>query len=262
MDCMNYDKIDKKNFNIGIFLIVLFIVLGSVVVIYSMINEPQPVIIGQDALVELNDDEVIEVVAEPVKDVNYRVNNRIKNESVGNFKINISLPQIKVDEIEITDINNIIFNKFEERYTTLKEENGKSLENKFTYKVTYKKYETKLENGEKLLSLTIYERIIDDSKGIDTMYKLYGYTINLNKKVLLKQEDISPDLLGPNYKALIKEQVKSYVINNKMILENKYTYSLTGLEEFYVKDGQLHIIFNTGEIVDSKYEHLDITINN
>lgn len=262
METMDYKKINKNKSNVGIFLILLFIVFGSAVVIYSIINEPEPIIIGQDALVDVYEDETIVTVAEPVKEINYKVNSRIKTETSGNFNVNISLPQISVDGIELYDINNNIYNQFEQRYTTLKEENAKDLENKFTYKLTYKKYENTLESGEKIISITIYERIIDDSKGVDTMYKIYGYTINLNNKVMLTQDDIAADLLGPTYKTLIREKVKAYVINNNMIPEDKYIYSMTGLEEFYIKEEKLHIIFNTGELVNSKYEHLDIIINN
>lgn len=263
METMNYNKINKNKPNAGIITFLLVIIFGSAIVIYSMINEPKPKIIGQDAMVNIyKDDDTIETVAEPAKEVKYKVNSRVKTETTGNFKANISLPLVTIDKLEVSDINNQIYSKFEGRYNTLKEENAKSLENKFTYKVTYKKYENKLESGETILSFTIYERIIDDAKGIDTMYKLYGYTVNLQDKVLMTQDDIGPIVLGPTYKTMIREQVKSYIISNKMISESKYNYSMTGLEEFYIKDGKFHIIFNKGDVVNGKYEHLDITINN
>lgn len=259
METMNYNRV-KKGSGAGLVMFVLVIILGTVVVFYGMANEPEAVILGQDALVEVYEEPVVEVVSDNVEELKYKVANDTIKETKGKFKVNITLPKISVNGDNLLEVNEIIKTKFNERYTTLKDENASSLENKFTYKVTYKKYETELENGEKLVSFTIYERIIDDSKGIDTMYNLYGFTVNVNTRKLLKQEDVAPTLLGDNYQEKIREGVKDYIISEKMMNEDEYTYSMTGLEEFYVKDGKIHIIFNTGEIVSKKYEHLDITI--
>ena len=45
-----------------------------------------------------------------------------------------------------------------------------------------------------------------------------------------------------------------------MIDSDKYNYSLTGLENYYIKDGVFHIVFNESEIVDKKYGVIDIEI--
>ncbi len=259
METMNYNRV-KKGSGAGLVMFVLVIVLGTMVVFYGMANEPEAVILGQDALVEVYEEPVIEVVSDNVEELKYKVSNDTIKETKGKFKANITLPKVSVNDESLLEINETIKSKFSDRYTSLKNENATTLENKFTYKVTYKKYETELENGEKLVSFTVYERIIDDSKGIDTMYNLYGYTINVNTKTLLKQEDVAPIILGDNYSEKIRESVKDYIVSEKMLKEEDYTYSMTGLEEFYVKEGKLHIIFNTGEIVSKKYEHLDITI--
>ena len=259
METMNYNRVQKGS-GAGLVMFVLVIVLGTMVVFYGMANEPEAVVLGQDALVEVYEEPVIDVVSDNVEELKYKVSNDTIKETKGKFKANITLPKVSINDESLLEINEIIKSKFSDRYTSLKNENATSLENKFTYKVTYKKYETELENGEKLVSFTIYERIIDDSKGIDTMYNLYGYTINVNTKTLLKQEDIAPVILGDNYSEKIRESVKDYIVSEKMLKEEDYTYSMTGLEEFYVKEGKLHIIFNTGEIVSKKYEHLDITI--
>ena len=259
METMNYNRV-KKGSGVGLVMFVLVIVLGTMVVFYGMANEPETVILGQDALVEVYEEPVVDVVSDNVEELKYKVSNDTIKESKGNFKANITLPRISINDEFLLEINETIKSKFSDRYASLKNENATSLENKFTYKVTYKKYETELENGQKLISFTVYERIIDDSKGIDTMYNLYGYTINVNTKTILKQEDIAPIILGNNYQEKIRETVKDYIVSEKMLKEEDYTYSMTGLEEFYVKEGKLHIIFNTGEIVSRKYEHLDIII--
>ena len=45
-----------------------------------------------------------------------------------------------------------------------------------------------------------------------------------------------------------------------MIKEDEFTYAITGLENFYIKDSKVHMIFNSEEIVNSKYGIIDITI--
>ena len=47
-----------------------------------------------------------------------------------------------------------------------------------------------------------------------------------------------------------------------MMNESDFTYATTGLEEFYIKDSNLHIVFNAGELVDKKYNVVDVTIEN
>ena len=121
------------------------------------------------------------------------------------------------------------------------------------------KYESKIGN-KRILSFTFYERIIDDSKGTDVTYKLYAYSIDLVTRELITQDEIGVLILGSTYKTIIKEQIKEFVLNEKLFTEETYMYSLTGLEEFYVKGGKLHIMFNPGEMGDNK-DYLDIKID-
>ena len=54
--------------------------------------------------------------------------------------------------------------------------------------------------------------------------------------------------------------IKTDLGNRVMIEEDKYTYALTGLENYYIKEGVFHIIFNEAELVDKKFKVLDIEI--
>ena len=77
---------------------------------------------------------------------------------------------------------------------------------------------------------------------------------------ILAQEEAALDTLGSNYSALIREQVKSTVVASKMIAESKYNYTITGMEQFYIKDGKFHMLLNEGEVVDKSYGVVDVTI--
>jgi len=135
----------------------------------------------------------------------------------------------------------------------------KSAENKFTYTVTYNKYENVI-GDKKILSLTIYQRVIDDASKKSTTNKVESYNIDLSTKKVVEQQDIMLDLFGKEYKSKVNEVIKNYVISKGYISESNYTYTLTGLENYYIKDEKMHILFNEDEIVDKQYGVLDIII--
>ena len=169
METMNYNRDNKKNSKAGIIGFVLFACVGSVATFYMMANEPAPVVLGQDMYIPVtspNTNQEVDVYSEEyVENIKYKVKNNVSKSSVGKFKANIAVPMVEIDGEELTEINEEILNKFLVRYNSLKDE-VQNLENKFTYKVTYNKYESKVE-GNRILTFTFYERIIDDAKGTD-----------------------------------------------------------------------------------------------
>lgn len=259
METMNYNRHSKKNSKAGIIGFMLFACLGGAASAYMIINEPEPNVIGQDFYIPV-DSENVDIYGEQKIDldaIEYSVKSDISTSKSGKFSSSIATPKIIVDGEELTDINNEIFLKFSERYAAVKSDIGE-LEHTFTYKVTFNKYETKLEEN-RFLSFTFYERIIDDSKGTDVTYKLYAYTIDLGTKKIVSQEDAAIAILGSTYKTIIKDNVKEFVLAEKLFTEESYNYVLTGLEEFYVKDGELHIMFNPDEMGENE-DYLDIVI--
>ena len=263
METMNYNRDNKKNSKAGIVGFVLFACVGTVATFYMMANEPKPTVLGQDMYIPVtstNTTQEVDVYSEEyVANIKYKVKNDVSKTTKGKFKSNIAVPKIEIDGEELTEVNEKILNKFLVRYNSVKDE-VQNLENKFTYKVTYNKYESKV-NGKRILTFTFYERIIDDAKGTDVTYKLYAYNIDLTTRKLISQEEAAIAILGSTYKTIIKEQIKDFVISKKLFDTETYTYSLTGLEEFYVKNGKLHIMFNPGEMGENK-DYLDITIEN
>lgn len=269
MELMNYERRPKKKSKAGLFGFVVFSCVGTASVFYLMKNEPAPKVLAQDLFVpvgsvsiydEPTDKPKVDIYSEEyLNKIEYKVGKDVKKDTKGNFKQNITVPLITIDDVSLDDVNDKILNKFIERYEAVKEQSA-ALENKFTYKVTYNTYESKIE-GKRLLSFTFYERIVDDMAGKDMTYKLYGITIDLATGKILTQEDVAPTILGSTYKNTIKEAVKNYAISKKLFDETNYTYSMTGLEEFYVKDGQLHLMFNLKELGENK-DYIDIEIKN
>lgn len=257
METMRYNKINKSKMNIGMFTFTFFIIIGSFTVFYMLKNEPLPVILGEDPLKQVNN--IIYEETINLNKIDYKINTASIILNTGKFKANIQVPSITIDGIEMEKINNLVYNKFKLRYESVKSEAAAGLENNFTYKVSYKAYDNILKDN-RIISITMYERIMDDLSKKEVRFKLHTLNIDLETKEELSEDEVASIVLGTNYRNMLKNQIKDYVISNNMMKETNYAYSLTGLEEFYIKENKFHIIFNPGELVDSKYDYLDIII--
>lgn len=256
METMNYDKIKNKS-NIGLVSFVTFIVLGSGVIAYSLINEKQPTIIGENPLVEVSSPNVVD--DEEKEEINYTITNVSRTNNDASYKSNISLPLIKIEEVELTDINEDIKQRFLNKYDALHENSDENFENEFLYKVTYKSYETEL--GDTTLLTLVFDETITAGNSNTFSSKKYAYVIDLAQKQVLSQDEAAPLVLGYAYRNKIKEDLKSYIVDNKILSEDEYNYSITGLEEFYIKENEFHLVFNPSEPFDEKYGIIDIVIN-
>lgn len=254
METMNYDKIKSKS-NAPVIAFITFILLGSAVVAYGLMNEKTPDVVGENnALVDVVGQDNVTTA----KEIEYSVKSVTRKNDKSDYKSNITLPEITVDGVELTDINEQIKNKFLNKYDALESEASGSLENDFTYKVTYETYETETK-GNKILSIVLYEKIVANDSDVFSS-KMYGYTIDLNEKALLTSEDAAPLVLDYSFRNKIKEKIKDYVISENIVKEEDYNYSYTALEEFYIAGGAFHIVFNPSEPFDSKYGIIDIEI--
>ncbi len=253
METMNYDRIKNKS-NAPVIAFITFILLGSAVVAYGLMNEKKPEVIGENnALVD-----VVSKDTEQAKDIEYVVKSVTRKNDKSDYKSNITLPEISVEGVELTDINEQIKNKFLNKYDALESEAAGSLENSFTYKVTYKTYETQTQE-KKILSIVFYETIVANEKDVFSD-KMYGCTIDINNKEILSSEDAAPLVLDYSFRNKIKEQIKEYIVSNNIVKEEDYNYSYTALEEYYISNGEFHIVFNPAEPFDKKHGILDITI--
>jgi len=263
MELMNYNK-HKKSSGTGIFCFILFTLVGSVMVFYMIKNEPKPQILGENMYIPVGSENVnnensnnVDIYSEDyLKAITYKVSKVMDKDANGNLKLNLSVPKIYIDGTEMSEINDKILSKFKERYNAVNNQ-SEMYENKFTYKVTYNMYESMLE-GKRVLSFTFYERIVDDTAGTDATYKLYGVTVDMATKKIISQDDVAPVILGGTYKNEIKSTVKKQLIAKKIFTEDNFSYTMTGLEEFYVRDGKLHIMFNPNELGNKDY--IDIVI--
>lgn len=264
METMSYNKIRKKKTGVGVYAYFSFIILGTAIIAYSIINEPKPTVLGEDPLKNIEiyeDSSVKEVTSENTIDID-SITCNVKDTTVinkeGNFSINMTLPVVSINDVNLEEINSNIKKHYEDKANSLLEQ-MKSAENKFTFKVTYKVYENKV-GDKRITSITIHERIVDNEAGTTTTDRVDAYNIDLVEEKVLNQEETALEVLGSNYSSLISKQVKQTVIASKMIQEDKYNYTITGLEQFYVKENEFHMLLNEGEVVDKSYGVVDVPI--
>ena len=260
METMRYQETRKsyKGFIIGFFL---FIIIGGGVIYLGIREEKTPQVVGKNneetqslMNVETTNEESIDITSIDVK----VDENKITDTENKKMKANIALPVVTINSEELTDINNMINEEYTSRYASLKKE-MESAENNFTYTVSYNTYDNIVGN-KRILSITIYQRVIDDATKDTTTDKVETYNIDLVTKKMISQSDVLFDILGKDYNTLLKNSIKNYVVSNSMMSEEDFNYTPTGLENFYIKDSKLHIILNENELVDKKYGVIDITI--
>ena len=257
---------EKKKSSKGVVIgLVLFFAIGTAILVFGIKTEEEPVTVGNSTDTQtqsLVDVEKVdkESLKEKNQNIKYSVTDKkITDSSNSKMKANMTLPLISIDSEELTTINEEINKYYTEMFSSLKEEMGAAT-SKYTYKVTYNVYDNMVEENN-IISVTIYERIVDDSAKKNTMDKIKTYNIDAATKEQISQSnDIALTLFGKEYKTVIRDAIKDYVVSNNMMKEADFNYTYTGVKPFYIKDGEFHLIFNEGELVNSKYGVLDITV--
>lgn len=268
METMRYQE-NKKSYKGVILGFCTFVIVGGGLVAFGISQEKNPKVIGSNVTGNLETQSLVDVSNTTTDtDINTNIDTSnvvyevvdkvIVDKENSKLKGNITLPQVTINGEELTKINSEIENEYKTRFESLKNQMA-SAENKFTYKVTYNKYENEVGKS-KILSLTIYQRVIDDSATKTTTDKVEAYNIDLGTCELVDESTVMLELFGKEYKETVNTAIKSYVVNKGYAKEDNFTYTVTGLENYYIKDSKLHILLNEGEVVDKKYGVLDITI--
>lgn len=260
---------EKKKSSKGIVVgLLMFFIIGGAILFFAMKMEDEPAVtvgtnienVETQNLVKVEDTDK-EELKEKNKKIEFSVEDKVINDQTNKkMKANMTLPVISIEKENVNSVNEDVNKYYTGMYDSLKEQMASANSN-YTYKVTYNVYENMVEE-KKIISLTIYERIVDDSAKKNTMNKIKTYNINAATKELITQSnDIAQTFLGKEYKTIIRDSIRNYVVSNQMIEETKFNYTYTGLEHFYIKNDEFHLVFNEGDIVNSKYGVLDIIVN-
>ena len=249
METMNYRE-KKKSLKLPIFGLTTFMLVGTGVIFYGMNNEKEPVIYGNggslytgeipvvaetNALVNLKD--------EDVEDMFTIKKQYISDNSFEKLKCDISVPYIYIDGKELEKFNKNLENKFTKTFESFKE-SMKDVENEFTYRVYYEVLSNVVKN-EGIISIIMTEKMVNTKTQEESLKKRYTYNIDIATGEVLEQRDVLVSVLGASYKDAIKESISTYLDNEKIQKKEDYNYAYTGFENFYIKKGKLHFIFNS-----------------
>lgn len=229
-----------------------------------MTNEKDPAIVGRvesemQSLMNIEGKD-LDYELDRLLAIKYDVKDKtINDSSVKNITAAITLPVISIENFELEEINQIISSKYTELFNTIKSESN-NMANKYKYVVSYNAYDNVVED-KRILSVTIYDRIVDVQSNKNSTEKITTYNIDFDSKEQIKQASVILDYFGADCKEKIQTKIKDYLVEKNMIKETEYNYTYTGLENFYLKNNEFHIVFNQGDLVDEKYGILDIIIN-
>jgi hypothetical protein len=248
-------------------IVMTFLAIGGIFVAYAIKNEDNPKMLGFSSDVVTAESNGLEKVEqtdaqklEQAMNLNYEIKDISSiDKSLSNFVSDIHIPTIYVDGKEIAELNAKIQNEYTTRFENLKEQMSKA-ESNYSFNVTYTYFDN-IVGLRKVVSIVVTQQIIDTDSQKVTSEKVTTYNVDLSSKTTLDQSDVLVDILGKDYKTILKDQVKSYVINNGYVKEANYNYEITGLENFYIKDSNFHIVFNgdSDSIVDSN-DVIDVEI--
>lgn len=248
---MNYSEKRRKSLKGPIFAIASFLCIGTGVIVYAMINEKEPIVVGSkgalltgDSAEVVEQDAFLDLEKEDLSGMYEIRSNLVSDTSNVHIKCDMNIPLVYVNSTELIDFNNSVKQKFDASYNSFKESMG-SAQHNFTYKVSYESYVNVVKNNG-ILSLIITEKMIDDETQKESMQKKYTYNINLLTGEILSQSDVIVDLLGASYRDIVKECLSAYLERDGIVSKENYNYAYTGLENYYIKDdGKLHFIFNS-----------------
>ena len=252
METMKTNRDRKKSYKSTIYLYLIFIILGFIGIIY-LINV-------YDKEIENRNLDIYEEL-----DIEAGVNTfsfdekSIKDSKDKKIKANIKLPVIYINDKDI-ELNADIYNKYDEMYKLYKT-NLEDIDYSYTYNVSFKKYINTIDD-EKVLSIVITAKMVNDDEKKDVSAKVTTYNIDMfSGKLLTSEKKIMTNLIDEEYKEKIEEKIKKYLVDKKYIKEKDYNYTLTMLESWYIKDNKIHFVFDKGSIVSEKYGIIDIEVN-
>lgn len=182
-----------------------------------------------------------------------------KEEKTDNYEINVNLPYINIENEVIKDFNKEVSSVFEAK----SEEVLKSTEQNVIYTV---KYEANIENN--ILSVIIYSNLKQGVSAQRVIIQTFNFDLENNKKLTLENLLKIYDLNNKEVQNKIDEDIKEEqrrVDDLKELGYNMFSrdinskiYKVENIEEFFVYNNNIYIIFAYGN--DNLTSEMDLVI--
>ena len=233
----------------------------SGIIAYSVINEPTPRVIGTNNFATVEEQNASQSITDN-KLVEVKVTFKDKeDQDASNTKVTATytLPMLYLDDEAYTVLNNEIENNARSVFATLKQPMIDVVESNYKFTVTNKVYDS-VHTTKQIVSMVVTEKMIDDKTKNTTYLKVRSYNFNVTNREKISSYEAGLEVYGAEYKTKVTDAINSYLITRgmKSVSDSKYVYS--GLENWYITDGEMHIMLNPKEAADEKFGVIDIAI--
>lgn len=182
-----------------------------------------------------------------------------KEEKTDKYEININLPYINIKNKTIQNFNQEISNTFEAKA----EEILKAKDKNTIYTVKYKAY---IEND--ILSLIIYSDLKQDASAQRVIIQTFNFNLEDNKELALEDIIKIYDLNKNEVQNKVDEDIQAEQKKSEDLIELGYNvfsrdtkseiYKIENINEFFICDGNIYIIFAYGN--DDITSEMDLVI--
>lgn len=261
METISYNKIKKKKkSNALVIAFSSFLLLSVGTIAYFIINEPTPRVVGSDPAKIAEENASVNLEKESKKQLT--VNVATKNEKDTSAKTvvsNINFPTVTVDNVSFTKLNEEVENNIRKTFVTLKNEMSGKVNNTYEFTSVFRNFEN-IVGENQILSLIVTDKMTETSSKNTTYLKTTSYNVNLKTMEKINSYEVALDLYGKDYKEYVSNVVTTYLIDKKIKSSEDASYVYTGLENFYIEAGEMHILLNTTDIGTDKFGVVDIKI--
>ena len=170
-----------------------------------------------------------------------------KEEKEEKYEINVNLPYINIRNSDARDFNNKIISTFEAKVEDI-------IKNTKTNSIYTVKYKANIENN--ILSLIIYSDLKQDSNPQRVIIKTFNYNLQTNSEIELEDAIKKYDLNKSEVQFKVDEDIKELQRRDDELRNLGYNvfsrdtngsiYKVNNIEEFFIYNGNIYIIFAYG----------------
>ncbi len=184
-----------------------------------------------------------------------------EEEDKSNSKVTATytLPMLYLEDEEYTTLNNEIETNARSVFATLKQPMIDAVESSYKFIVTNKSYDEVLATKQ-IVSMVVTEKMLDDKTKDTTYLKVKSYNLNVTNREKISSYEAALEVYGTDYKEKVTDAINAYLISRSMKTADDTKYVYSGLENWYIQEGDMHIMFNQGEAADEKFGIIDVVI--
>lgn len=234
----------------------------SGIIAYSVINEPTPRVIGNNQFANIEEENASQNIEDKKRFVEVKVEFKDKeDEDLSSKKVSATytFPTLYLEDEAYTTLNNEIENNARGVFATLKQSMAENVESQYKFILSNKSYDAVL-NTKQIVSMVVTEKMIDDKTKESTYLKVKSYNLNVTTREKISSYEAALEVYGTEYKTKVTDAINAYLISRSMKTADDTKYVYSGLESWYISEGEMHIMLNPGDAADEKFGVIDVVV--